>query len=129
MAVSKTFTRSKSRFAEVRLTKDNNGAGNAVTIRLKPGSWVLRTEATVPKVFDGTGTVTVTSTDGTVTWWSAVTVKNAGIASATATTKKFYPNGGTITSYITDQNTDSSGGDVRVIYEIVEPGVVDEIVE
>ena len=129
MAVSKTFTRSKSRFAEVRLTKDNNGAGNAVTIRLKPGSWVLRTAATVPTVFDGTGTVTVTSTDGTVTWWSAVTVKNAGMATATASTTKFYPNGGTITSYIADQNANSTTGDVRVLYEIVEPGVVDEIVE
>jgi hypothetical protein len=121
MSTTSAFNRGKVKTAVARLSPSNNGAANGVTIKLPQNSVLLRSTALSLTAFDGSGTVTVTSTDGTTAFWSAVNVKDAaGFETVSTAPPKSYPGGGTITTYIADQNSDSEAGDVVVIYEYVE---------
>lgn len=118
MSTTNAIDRGRVKTAVARVTKANNGAGNGVTIKLPPNSILLRTTGISDVAFDGTGTVTLTSTDGTTAFWSAVNVKDAaGFETVSNAPPKRYKNGGTITTYITDQNGDSVLGDASILYE------------
>lgn len=121
MATTSAFNRGKVKTAVARVDPAHNGASNGITIKLPQNSLLLRLSAASVTAFDGTGTVTITSTDGTTAFLSAVDVKNtAGFETASTAPPKFYPAGGTITTYITDQNSNSAAGDAFVVYEYVE---------
>ena len=87
------------------------GTGNEVVFKIPPGGYVDNVDFQVITAFDGTGTVTATLTDGTTVFINAQTVKSTGAVTA-AVTKKFYPNGGTLTFSIADQNGNSANGQV-----------------
>lgn len=121
MSTTSAFARGKVKTAVARVSKSNNGASNAITIKLPQNTLLCRMIAASVTAFDGTGTVTITSTDGTTAFLSAVDVKNtAGFETASTAPPKYYAAGGTITTYITDQNSNSTVGDAFVEYEYVE---------
>lgn len=121
MATTSAFNRSKVKTAVARVGPANNGAANGITIKLAQNCTLLRMTACSVTAFDGTGTVTITSTDGTTAFLSGVDVKNtAGFETPSTAPPKHYPSGGTITTYITDQNSNSTVGDAFVVYEYVD---------
>lgn len=121
MSTTSAFNRSEVKTAVARVSKANNGAGNGITIKLPNNTLLCRMIPASVTAFDGTGTVTITSTDGTTAFLNAVNVKDAvGFETASTAPPKFYPTGGTITTYITDQNSNSAAGDAFVLYEYVE---------
>lgn len=121
MSTTSAFGRGKVKTAVARVSKNNNGAGNGITIKLPHNTLLCRTTAALVTVFDGSGIVTITSTDGTIAFWSEVNVKDAdSFETDSSAPLKFYPAGGTITTYITDQNSNSTVGDAFVLYEYVE---------
>ena len=121
MSTTSAFARGKVKTAVARVSKAHNGAGNGITIKLPNNCLLLRTTGRSVTAFDGTGTVTITSTDGTTAFWSAVNIKDAvGFETVSNAPPNFYPSGGTITTYITDQNSNSTAGDAFVLYEYVE---------
>lgn len=121
MGTTSAFNRGKVKTAVARVTKDNAGAANAVTIKLPHNTLLLRTTGMSATAFDGTGTVTLTSTDGTTAFWSAVNVKDAaGFETVSNAPPKHYPTGGTLSTYINDQNGNSQAGEAIVLYEYVE---------
>lgn len=85
------------------------GSGNEVVFKVPPGGYVDSVDFQVITAFDGTGTVTATLTDGTTVFINAQTVKSTGAVTA-AVSQKFYPNGGTLTLSIADQNSNSANG-------------------
>jgi len=87
------------------------GTGNEVVFKVPPGGYVDNVDFQVITAFDGTGTVTGSLSDGTTTFIAAQTLKATGAVTA-AVTKKFYPNGGTLTFSIADQNGNSANGQV-----------------
>jgi hypothetical protein len=89
------------------------GAGNEIITKLPPGAWVTNVVSNVTTAFDGSGTVTATLTDGTTVFINAITAKATG-ALATAVTNKYFPNGGTLTFSIADQNSNSTVGQVLI---------------
>lgn len=121
MSTTSIQDRGKVKSVVARVGKDNNGAANALTIKLPHNTLLLRTTGLSVTAFDGTGTVTITSTDGTTAFWSAVNVKDAaGFETVSTAPPKYYPTGGTISTYITDANSNSTAGDAVVLYEYVE---------
>lgn len=121
MGTTSAFNRGKVKTAIARVGKANSGASNAVTIKLPNNALLLRTTGLSATAFDGSGTVTLTSTDGTTAFWSGVNVKDsAGFETVSSAPPKFYPAGATISTYIADQNSDSDEGDAIVLYEYVE---------
>lgn len=121
MSTTSAFNRSEVKTAVARVGKANNGAGNGITIKLPNNTLLCRMIPASVTAFDGTGTVTITSTDGTTAFLNAVNVKDAvGFETASTAPPKYYPTGGTITTYITDQNSNSAAGDAFVLYEYVE---------
>ena len=121
MSTTSAFNVGNVKTRVARVSKDNNGASNGITIKLPQNTLLCRMIAASVTAFDGTGTVTITSTDGTTAFLSAVDVKNtAGFETASTAPPKFYATGGTITTYITDQNSNSTAGDAFVVYEYVE---------
>lgn len=121
MSTTSAFNRGHTKTAVAQVGIGNNGAANGVTIKLPRNAVLLRTVAASTVAFDGSGTVTITSTDGTTAFWSAVNVKDAaGFETVSNAPPKYYPYGGTITTYITDQNSNSTVGAAFVVYEYVE---------
>ena len=121
MSTTSAFNRGEVKTAVARVSKAHNGAGNGITIKLPNNTLLCRMIPASVTAFDGTGTVTITSTDGTTAFLNAVNVKDAvGFETASTAPPKFYPTGGTITTYITDQNSNSATGDAFVLYEYVE---------
>jgi hypothetical protein len=121
MSTTSACNRGKVKTAVARVGIDNNGASNGIEIKLPHNTLLLRTTGRSVTAFDGTGTVTITSTDGTTAFFSGVNVKDAvGFETASSAPPKHYPTGGTITTYITDQNSNSAAGDAFVVYEYVE---------
>lgn len=121
MSTTSAFSRGKVKTAVARVSAENNGAGNGITIKLPHNTLLVRGNAASVTAFDGTGTVTITSTDGTTAFWSGVNVKDAvGFETVSTAPPKYYPTGGTITTYITDQNSNSTAGDAFIVYEYIE---------
>lgn len=130
MSTESAFQRTPTRTAIARVGKKHNGAANGIKIRLPPNSLLLRTVGASVTAFNGSGTVTLTSTDGTTAFWSGVNVKDAaGFETVTTAPPKFYPTGATITTYITDQNSNSSAGDAFIVYEYLTLGQGGDIIE
>ena len=97
MAVTNIDERQYPLKAVVDLGIANIGAGNEVTVNLRPNTYVTNIKALVVTAFDGT-TNTVTAGDGTATFISAEDAKaTAGSAVTVDLGTKFYPSGGTIT--------------------------------
>lgn len=121
MSTTSAFARGKVKTAVAVLSKAHNGAGNGITIKLPHAACLLRMTPVSVTAFDGTGTVTVTATDGTTAFLNAVNVKDAvGFETASTAPPKRYPTGGTITCYISDQNSNSTAGAAEIIFEYVE---------
>lgn len=130
MTTQSAYLRTPTRTAIARVGPANNGPAKGITIRLPSGTLLLRTVAASLKAFNGTGAVTLTSTDGTMAFWSAVNVKDApGFETVSAAPPKFYPNGATITTSIADANGNSTTGDAFVVYEYVTLGEGGDIIE
>lgn len=100
----------------------NNGLANAVQGKLPHGAMVVGVVPASVTAFNGTGTVTLTVTDGTTAFVNAVNVKDAAGIETAAATGKAFPLGGTISGYITDQNGDSTAGEAWVAVNYIEKG-------
>ena len=121
MSTTSAFARGKVKTAVAMIDKSHNGSSNAITIKLPQASCLLRMTPVSVTAFDGTGTVTITATDGTTAFLNAVNVKDAvGFETASTAPPKRFPAGGTISVYITDQNSNSTAGAAEVIFEYVE---------
>ena len=130
MSTKSAYLRTPVRTAIARVGPKNNGAANGITIRLPSNTLLLRTVGASVTAFNGSGTVTITSTDGTTAFWSAVNVKDAaGFETVTTAPPKFYPNGATITTSIADANSNSTAGDAFIVYEYITFGEGGDIIE
>jgi hypothetical protein len=121
MSTTNQFQRTVPLVSPVELGKANNGIGNAINTILRSGATLTNIKAYVRTAFDGSGTVTLTVTDGTTTFINAQSVKTASATTplTNADSDNDYPTGGTIQAYITDQNSDSTKGQVvvKLFYE------------
>lgn len=121
MGTTSAFNRGKVKTVVARVTKANNGIANAVEVKFPQATTLLRMTPASVVAFNGTGTVTITATDGTTAFLNAVNVKDAvGFETASTAPPKRYPAGGTISVYIADQNSNSTEGEAEVIFEYVE---------
>lgn len=83
----------------------NVGSGNGVTVDLPPGAFLVDISGNIGTSFNtaGTGTMTVTLSDGTTTFISAENAKaSANTAIAVDLRSKFFPSGGTLTASLTE---------------------------
>lgn len=98
MPVTINYARQFPRVAVAEATKANFGAGNGITIALPQGALLLGIDVFTETAFNtgSTGTATLTVSDGTTTFASAVDVKTAGAETVT-NVPKYYPAGGTLT--------------------------------
>ncbi len=113
--------------ATAKVEKEHNGSSNAIQVKLPQGSHLLGVAAAGVTAFDGSGTVTLTATDGTTTFISAENVKDAVGNETVDVTSKAFPSGGTISVYITDQNSDSTEGEVWVTFTYAEANGCNEV--
>lgn len=124
MATTPTPERQWPLVALVDLGVDNVGAGNGVTVYLPPNTFVRNIAANVVTAFNtaGTGTMTVSASDGTTTFISAENAKaTAGTNVTVDVNSKFFPSGGTITFSLTETlDTDAAtAGRVMAAVEYV----------
>ena len=126
MSTTHQYQRGEVNTARLHITKANIGAGNAQTVMLRKGSFLKNVTAFVRTAFDGTAAVTLTVTDGTTTLINAQSVTSASATTAVtvAASLKDFPNGGTISAYITDGTTTASTvGEVVVEFEYTDGSV------
>ena len=116
MSITAQFNRGYVKTATAKVTKANNGANNAIRIKLPLGSHLVGVACGSVTAFDGSGTVTATATDGTNTFISAEDVKNTVGNETVDVTAKAFANGTTIDCYVTDQNSDSTLGEVWMTF-------------
>lgn len=94
------------------------GAGNELIFKIPPNSFLKRVQVTGITVFDGTGAVTGTLTDGTTVFVNAQSLKAAGDVTV-AVADKYYPTGATLTFSVTDANDNSTVGQALVLLTYV----------
>lgn len=127
MSTSNQFNRVAVKSIPLRIGPDNNGIANAVTAKLPHGAMLIGVVPASVTAFNGTGTVTLTVTDGTTAFVNAANVKDAAGIETAAATAKAFKTGGTISGYITDQNSDSDAGEAWVALQYIEVGGTNEI--
>lgn len=103
----------------------NIGSGNGISFAVPMGAILVRAIVLTTTGFNpgGTGTATLTLSDGTTTFANAVDVESTG-SETVANTPKYYPTGGTVTATIAEvvDTTASTTGEVFVYIEYVRPG-------
>lgn len=120
MTTTNQFNRTEAKVIAIKLTKANNGAANAVTAKLPQQAYIVDIKANAPTAFNGTGTVTVSMTDGTTTFISAEDVKTAAGPVVVDVAQKAFVAGGTLQAYIADANSNSSAGEVWISVSYIE---------
>lgn len=119
--------RTESVIAEYMLGIGNIGSSNAVTVSVPRGATVIRIVALTITAFNpgGSGTATLTVSDGTTTFVNAQDVESTG-SETVANTPKHYDDGGTISASVTQvvDTTAATAGKVHLIIEYVQTGTV-----
>jgi hypothetical protein len=92
----------------------NIGSGNEVLIKLPVGALLTDLLAVVTTAFNSGATCTLTVSDGTTTFVSAVDVTSTGSKSV-SNTPKYYPSGGTLTVSMAQTGTAATAGAAFVV--------------
>lgn len=122
---TKIIDRTYPMTAVAKLGVANIGADKGASFSLPLDAVLLRITALTAVGFNpgGTGTATLTVTDGTTTFVNAVDIESTG-SETVANAPKAYPAGGTITATITEtvDTTASTVGTVYLVAEYARPG-------
>lgn len=127
MATTNQANRAYPKTITLKVGNGNNGAANAATAKIPLSSIITGVSAASVTAFNGSGTVTLTAKEGSTTFVNAQNVKDAvGIETAAATAKAL-PNGGTVSVYIEDGNSNSTAGEAWVTFTYVETNGSNEV--
>ena len=122
MATTRIIDRQKIKVASTFMGVTSIGAANKHEFGVRPGTEILRMVAHTITAFNcgGTGTATLTVTDGTTTFVNAVDVESTGSETVTGV-PKYYPTGGTISCTITEvvDTAAATLGEVMISYEYI----------
>lgn len=99
-------------------THANMGAGNELTLVVPPGALLLAINVFGLTAFNSETTATLTVSDGTTTFASAVSVATVGTKTVT-NVPKYYPTGGTLTVSLAQTGAAATAGAAAVVPEYV----------
>lgn len=88
----------------------NIGTGNGITFKLPPNSLLTDVNSVQVTAFNSATTTTLSASDGTTTFLSAVDAKAAANVKYSATVGKFYPSGATITISMAETGATATAG-------------------
>lgn len=104
----------------------NIGAGNEVTLKVRPGTLIRSIQTLTLTGFNASTTTELTVSDGATTFVAAQDVKTAG-SETVAVGFKFFPAGGTITISLANTGATPTAGDVHVLFDSVVLGRANEV--
>lgn len=114
MAVTKLNERQYALNAVADLGIAAIGAGNEYTVALPPNAFLTGLVAQTVTAFNAATTNTLTVSDGTTTFISAVDVKTTG-AETVSNLAAFYPSGGTLTISMAQTGAAATAGRTIVV--------------
>jgi hypothetical protein len=99
-----------------------------ITIPILPGTLLMGVVGFIVTAFNSATTTTLTVSDGTTTFLSAVDAKAAANTRYDATVCKFYPTGGTLTISMAETGAAATAGRAIVVPEFLNLNRTDEVV-